>query len=82
MHDHAPQSLQGPIRGSSTWWRGLEPENAPAGNAPEPAPPIDKDNGIRKELVARVRKDIAAGIYDTPDKWEAALDRLLERLGE
>ena len=35
---------------------------------------------IRHELVARVRREIAAGTYDTPQRWEAALDRLVERL--
>jgi hypothetical protein len=29
--------------------------------------------------VERVRRDIAAGVYDTPEKWQAALDRMLER---
>jgi hypothetical protein len=35
---------------------------------------------IRTELVARIRQEIAAGTYDTQEKWEAALDRLLDRL--
>ena len=37
---------------------------------------------IRAELVARVRREIATGTYDTPEKWEAALGRLLQRLEE
>jgi hypothetical protein len=36
---------------------------------------------IRHDLVARVRREIAEGTYETPEKWEAALDRLAERLG-
>jgi len=36
---------------------------------------------IRADLVARVRREIAAGRYDTPDKWDVALSRLLSRLG-
>jgi hypothetical protein len=35
---------------------------------------------IRADLVERVRAEIAAGIYETPDKWEEALDRLFDRL--
>jgi hypothetical protein len=31
-------------------------------------------------LVARVRKQIATGDYDTPERWDAALDRLSEKL--
>ena len=36
--------------------------------------------GIRRELVARVRSEIGAGIYDTPAKLEAALERMMDRL--
>jgi hypothetical protein len=36
---------------------------------------------VRRDLVARVRGEIAAGTYDTPEKFEAALERLLERMG-
>jgi hypothetical protein len=43
------------------------------------APPQAKDPTIRYELVARIRKEIAAGTYDTPEKFDAALARLLER---
>ena len=38
------------------------------------------DGGIRVDLVARVRKEIADGTYDTPEKLEAALERLIARL--
>ena len=38
------------------------------------------DGGIRIDLVVRVRKEIADGTYDTPDKLEAALERLIARL--
>jgi hypothetical protein len=38
------------------------------------------DEDFRPDLVARVRAAIAAGTYDSPDKWEAALDNLLQRL--
>jgi hypothetical protein len=37
---------------------------------------------IRRPLIERVRREIAAGTYDTPEKFEAALERLLRRLGE
>jgi hypothetical protein len=47
------------------WW--LE-----AAENPEPL--------FRAALVAEIRSQIAAGTYDTPEKWEAALDRLLDRL--
>lgn len=46
------------------------------GIAPTPA----SDPTIRHDLVARVRREIEAGTYDTEEKLEAALARLLERL--
>jgi hypothetical protein len=37
---------------------------------------------IRTELVARVRREIQLGIYETPEKLEMALRRLFQELGE
>ncbi len=45
---------------------------------PSTGTPPDPD--VRTELVARVRREIAAGTYDTPEKWALALERLLDRL--
>lgn len=36
---------------------------------------------VRTELVDRVRAEIAAGTYDTPERFEQALDGLIEDLG-
>ncbi len=41
-----------------------------------------REPSIRRELVERVRREIAAGTYDTPEKMEKALDRFLDRLEE
>jgi len=35
---------------------------------------------IRQERVEEIRRQIAAGAYETPEKLEVALDRLLEEL--
>jgi hypothetical protein len=40
----------------------------------------DAEPLFRAGLVEEVRRQIAAGSYDTPEKWEAALERLLDRL--
>ena len=88
MHEHGPDELQGPVRGTSAWWRGLEAQldltddGTPIQATPHKQPrKSGKDaRPIRTELVARVRKEIAAGTYDTEEKWEAALDCLLDRL--
>jgi Anti-sigma-28 factor, FlgM len=35
---------------------------------------------VRRDLVERIRREIAAGTYETSEKWQAALDRLAEQL--
>ena len=85
MKQHGPDPLVGPLRGTSAWWHGRPPDDAPVA---EEAPPDKKPARVRKrgprkirdELVQRVRAEIAAGTYDTPDKFQAALERLLERM--
>lgn len=37
-------------------------------------------DGIRHELVARIRKQIADGTYDTEEKWLLAEEALLRRI--
>jgi hypothetical protein len=88
MHPHGPDPLVGPLRGTSAWWHGRpadEPSATDSATPPEPpaAPTRTRKRGprkIRTELVERVRAEIAAGSYDTPDKFQAALERLLERM--
>ena len=83
MHEHGPNCLEGPIRGSHAWWRGLGPPEKPAetpAKTTSKEAKKKKEPAIRQELVDRVRREIEAGTYDTPEKWEAALDCLLERL--
>jgi len=41
-----------------------------------------QDGEIRWELVEQVRREIAAGTYESPEKWQAALDKLLSRMEE
>ncbi|MBM3992763.1 MAG: flagellar biosynthesis anti-sigma factor FlgM [Planctomycetes bacterium] len=85
MHEHGPDELGGPVRGTSAWWRGMGAPTDPTDDGPptpeEPRRRRKKDaKPIRMELVERIRKEIAEGTYDTQEKWEAALDRLLDRL--
>ena len=69
MHAHGPSCLSGPLARDRDWW------SIPAGSdgARHDAP-------IRHALVERVRREIAEGTYETPEKFEAALERLLGRL--
>jgi hypothetical protein len=90
MHRHGPSCLEGPVsRERSGWWAAGGP---PAGLAPLPLGPDTstmsnndsehrkEESPIRWDLVERVRREIAAGIYETPEKLDIALSRLQERL--
>lgn len=82
MKQHGPDPLAGPLRGTSAWWHS-QPADAPPEQPPEPKPARVRKRGprkIRTELVDRVRAEIAAGTYDTPDRFQAALERLLEKM--
>lgn len=94
MQQHGPTELNGPVRGSRGWWQGLgeEPPLVETESCDQPDSVQTKrprrskrsvGRGIppdRQQLIDRVRGEIAAGTYDSPQKWEAALDRLLDRL--
>lgn len=96
MHSHSPDDLQGPIRGTPGWWRetGKNGDNGQA-TMPARKKRAKKSShrnyarapgataagaSIRADLVERVRQEIEDGTYETTEKWEAALDRLLENL--
>ena len=40
-----------------------------------------QSSDIRHERVAAIREQIAQGTYDTPEKLDVALDRLLDEIG-
>ena len=80
MHQH--KCLEGPVRGTPGWWQELGKLTQTAEGPPPKKKRGKTPAGIRRDLVARVKKEIAAGTYDTPEKWEATLDRLLDHLSE
>lgn len=41
---------------------------------------LTSDEPVRQDLIDRVRGEIEAGRYDTPDKVDTAVDRLLTEL--
>ncbi len=45
-----------------------------------PVPEETRTDGIRHELVARIRQQIADGTYDTEEKWQLAEEALLRRI--
>ena len=66
MHRHGPCTLKGPVTLEYPWW--APPRKGRKRSTAE----VD----IRADLVARVRQEIADGAYDTPERWDAALDKL------
>lgn len=80
MHDTSPRpwyqwrvTLATNAPGTDRFERLPLPE--PGGRTEEPGP-----DGIRHELVARIRREIAEGVYDTEEKWLAAEEALLRRI--
>src|SRR5262245_60649495 len=65
---HLPARLLRPSRPATR--KGL----CQSGVAPEV-----RDPSVRYDLVARVRREIVAGTYDTPAKMELAMARMLAR---
>jgi negative regulator of flagellin synthesis FlgM len=79
MHSHGSSLLRGPVSRERNCWslpRDSNPYTLMNDRTEKPA----YEPEVRTDLVQRVRREIAAGTYDTPEKWEAALDRLLDRL--
>ena len=76
MHQHGPDCLDGPRSRVRDWWM-----RAPTVDHEDNMLPVDTtEEPIRWDLVARIRREIAAGTYDTPEKLEAALRKLRARM--
>jgi hypothetical protein len=76
MHTHNSSCLVGPISRARDWWRMAANETESKVEAP------GKEPMFRAALVERIRQEIADGTYETPEKWQAALDKLCKRLNE
>ena len=84
---HGPHALQDPhftnrAHGSQAGSAASGPtDQLDISPAAEAAAQASEAGQVRSDLVARVRSEIASGTYETPDKLDAALDRLLDHLG-
>jgi hypothetical protein len=80
MYWQPRDGFRGPVTRARAWW------NVPtfhANTVEDSFPPGNTavvDEEIRVDLVARVRQEIAEGRYETPEKWDAALDGLFARM--
>ncbi|MCA9237887.1 MAG: flagellar biosynthesis anti-sigma factor FlgM [Planctomycetales bacterium] len=83
---HGPQGMKGPHNsrgnspsGGASASRGADEVQFSA--AAEAAANAADAGDFRADLVARVRGEIAAGAYETPDKLESAMQRMLDEIG-
>jgi negative regulator of flagellin synthesis FlgM len=74
---HAPFRNQGAKEATATPAAGDQLQISPAAEA---AVKATETGGIRQDVVNRIRSEIAAGTYETPDKLDAALNRMLDEI--
>lgn len=80
MYCHVPEGMDGPVSASRGGWMHSYSRRQP-GDIPSPSDSVpSRQKSIRTDLVKRVRKEIASGTYDTPEKMDMALERLFQRV--
>lgn len=94
MHEHGPSRKTGPNRGLRVRRQGNKDAAAPPDDPkderrktrrPNLEDVKDTSTGgsnrmIRTHLVERIRREIAAGTYDSEEKFLAAFDNMMARL--
>ncbi len=88
---HGPHDVNGPHSRSAAPSKGqstqaadqldISPAAQEAARLAEAAETRAADGPIRSDVVARIKAEIADGSYETPEKLDAALDRLLDQIG-
>jgi negative regulator of flagellin synthesis FlgM len=78
---NAPHALRRPSETPPTQPAQPPVDRVEISPAAEAALQAAESGAIRQDVVDRVRAEIAAGTYETPDKLDAALDRLLDEIG-
>lgn len=82
MQRHGPSCLTGPLSRRTGKAFPAESADRKDGSIPKPSARQPLTPAERQERIERIRREIAAGDYDTPEKFALALDRLLRRLEE
>lgn len=85
-HLHGPQSIGPPHAGRAA--PGQRPQaggpiadEVQISDAARVAEQAQGASDIRHQRVAAIRAEIAAGTYETPERLEGALERLLDEIG-
>jgi negative regulator of flagellin synthesis FlgM len=84
-HIHGPQGINpphAPFRGQAAGRAGSTrgSDRVEISPAAEAAVRAAESGEVRHSLVNQIRDQIAAGTYETPDKLDIALDRLLDEI--
>lgn len=74
MYHHSTMSLMSETNRLSRIWTAAKDKAPIPVNVPEA--------DIRHDLVARIRSEIEAGTYDTPEKLSIALERMIDDVNE
>jgi negative regulator of flagellin synthesis FlgM len=77
---HAPHAVQ-PAAPAEQAGPIVEPDQVDISEAARLASGVHELPPVREDLIARVRAAIAEGTYETPERLDVALDRLLDELG-
>jgi len=83
-HIHGPQGINAPhapFRGQAVKPSAGAVDRVDISAAAEAAIQATETGEIRHDLVNQIRAQIAAGSYETPDKLDAAIERLLDEIG-
>ncbi len=90
MYTHGPSCLEGPISrklvkrfGTSSYSQPLEVIACKNDESAREIPTADAsvaDTQIRWDLVHRIRRELAEGRYESHEKWQVALEKLLNHL--
>jgi len=92
MHIHGTTHIHGPhgVNAPHAPFRGQAAGETPAARttdrvdispAAEAAVRAAESGEIRHDLVNQIRAQIASGTYETPEKLDVALDRLMDEIG-
>ena len=83
---HSPQGINAPhiplrTAGTQSTPAGGKVDRVDISPAANAAIEAAEDGRVRTDLVNLIRGQIAAGTYDTPEKMNIALERLLDQMG-
>jgi negative regulator of flagellin synthesis FlgM len=83
---HGAHGVSGPhftqrTQGSQATQASTAVDKVEISAAAEAAMKASETGGVRTDLVNLIRSQIAAGTYDTPEKMDIAMERLLDQMG-